>query len=120
MTGPRVVPRLYDQAEDDFLDQILQLAQYNHWRRAHFRAGRTLTGWRTPVAGDAAGFPDLLLLHAHPPRLVVAELKSRRGRLSGEQLEWLEHWRQVGAEVHVWRPGDWDDIVRVLTVRRRG
>lgn len=114
MTGPRVIPpiRLFDQDEKSFTDQVLELAGIHHWRRAHFRAAQIVAGWRTPVQADGAGFPDLILCRG--PRLVVAELKSRRGKLSPDQLDWLEAWRQVGAEVFVWRPDDWDDICRVL------
>ena len=40
---------------------------------------------------------------------------SGRGRLTTEQEEWLELLGAVpGVEVHVWRPGDMDEIARVL------
>lgn len=113
MTAVRAVPpALFDQDEKSFTDQVLDLAALYRWRRAHFRPGRTMAGWRTPVAGDGAGFPDLILLKG--ARIVVAELKARRGRLSPDQLDWLEAWRQVGVEVYVWRPDDWDTIGRIL------
>jgi hypothetical protein len=106
-----VVP-LFDQDERSFTDQVLELAGWSGWRRAHFRAAQTVAGWRTPVQADGAGFPDLVLLRKEV--IVVAELKARRGKLGPDQLDWLEAWRQVGARVFVWRPDDWDDIVRVL------
>lgn len=112
MTGVRAVPpAVFDQDEKSFTDQILEVAVWYGWRRHHDRPGRTVAGWRTAIQGDP-GFPDLVLLRRD--RLVVAELKSRRGKLTPEQLCWLEDWRQVGAEVYVWRPSDWDDIARIL------
>ncbi len=62
---------------------------------------------------SAAGFPDVILLRG--PRLVVAELKSEKGKTTEAQEEWLAAWRAFGqAEVHVWRPGDMEEIARVL------
>jgi hypothetical protein len=112
VTGPRVIPILFDQDERSFTDQVLELAGLRGWRRAHFRPAQTVAGWRTPVQADGAGFPDLILLR--DAQIVIAELKSRRGKLGPEQLDWLEAWRHTGARVFVWRPDDWDDIVRVL------
>jgi hypothetical protein len=88
---------------------------------------RELTGYVRDVAGalgwrryhawlskhSPAGFPDEVLVR--PPRLVFAELKSERGRLSDEQEAWLEELRTVpGVEVFVWRPADMDEIATVL------
>jgi hypothetical protein len=50
-----------------------------------------------------------------PPRLVFAELKSETGTVKPAQAEWLDVLRAVpGLEVYVWRPGDMDEIARVL------
>jgi hypothetical protein len=48
-------------------------------------------------------------------RLLFAELKREKGKLSAEQEAWLEDLRRVpGVEVYVWRPGDMDEIAQVL------
>jgi hypothetical protein len=63
--------------------------------------------------GSAPGFPDLVLIR--PPRLVFAELKTGRGRLTKAQVECLALLDDVpGAEVFTWYPEDWDEITRVL------
>jgi hypothetical protein len=67
---------------------ILDAAKVLHWRCAHFRAARTVHGWRTPVEGDGAGFPDAVLVHPRTGRCWFVELKARRGRLTGEQERW--------------------------------
>jgi hypothetical protein len=100
-------------SEAAFTGQVLQAARLLGWQSAHFRPARTARGWRTPVQGDGKGFPDLILLRG--PRLVVAELKVDGGRLRPEQESWLAAFRQLpGAEVHVWRPRDWDQLTEVL------
>jgi len=61
------------------------------------------------------GFPDLVLLRE---RVIFAELKTMRGRLSNFQLGWHRGLRNAGAEVYVWRPSDWDEVEQ--TLRSRG
>lgn len=105
-------------SEADLQTQVIDLAHLNGWLVAHFRPARTKDGWRTPVAADGKGFPDLVL--ARSGRVLFAELKSDSGRLSVEQQRWLNELRgatpsQRGTHsVHVWRPKDFDQIVRVL------
>lgn len=103
---------LPQQSEAALQAQIIELARLLNFRVAHFRAARTEKGWRTPVAADGAGFPDLTL--CKPGRLIFVEVKSHRGRLSAAQREWIEALRAAGQEVYVWRPDDFDEIERVL------
>ena len=59
------------------------------------------------------GFPDLVLLRA--PRVIFAELKSQKGRLSDDQRRWLEVLGGCpGVETYCWRPSDWPTITGVL------
>lgn len=100
-------------SEADLQRGVLDMARVLGWRSLHLRPARTAHGWATAVSGDGVGFPDLLL--ARGPRLVVAELKSDRGRLTDEQLAWLEALSDAGAETYIWRPGDYPDrIAEVL------
>lgn len=98
--------------EREFQDQLIELARLFNWRVVHFRPARTIHGWRTPVQGDGKGFPDTLLLREG--RLIVAELKADKGKPTIEQEAWLDSWKAVGAESYVWRPGDLEDIVKLL------
>mgnify|MGYP000098728519 CR=1 FL=1 len=89
--------------EKAFAQQVVDLARLLGWR-----VYRTWLSVRSP-----AGFPDLVLVR--PPRLIFAELKSEKGRLTPAQEAWLELLRQVpGAEVYVWRPADLEEIAAVL------
>lgn len=117
-------------SEDELQDAVIQTATLLGWRVAHFRPALTKKGWRTPVEGHGAGFPDLVLVRVRSgrdARLILAELKSQQGALSDEQNEWYGRLAMVadavaaladdaGAddrrpplEVVVWRPKDWLD-----------
>lgn len=98
--------------EDEFLRQIIELAHVYQWRVHHERPAWTNKGWRTPIQGDR-GFPDLVL--ARSPRVIIAEVKSDKGRLTREEREWLEEMEGCpGVESFIWRPRMWDDIVGIL------
>ena len=59
------------------------------------------------------GFPDLVL--CKPPRLIFAELKSQKGRITPAQQGWLDDLRACPhAEVHLWQPSRWPEIIKVL------
>lgn len=100
-------------SEAEFQSAVIQLAQVTGWRVAHFRAAQNSRGdWRTPVAADGTGFPDLVLVRGH--KLLFRELKTVKGRLTIEQLAWGEALKAAGANWGVWRPSDWDLIESAL------
>lgn len=109
------------QTEAQFQQAVIEYAHLHGWIVAHFRAARTQQGWRTPVAADGKGFPDLVLV-GHG-RVMFAELKSERGWLTVDQAIWVSELEDNGAEVHVWRPSDWPAIEQALgrrTAREAG
>lgn len=93
----------FTETEARFQAAVMDLARWRKWRVWHDHDSRR----------NAAGLPDLLLVRGD--RLIFAELKSRRGRVRPAQREWLAALGQTAAEVRVWRPTDWDEIVRVLS-----
>ncbi|MCK9629580.1 MAG: VRR-NUC domain-containing protein [Bacteroidales bacterium] len=105
-----------EQTEGQFQSAVIELAHMFGWRIAHFRAAQTAKGWRTPVQADGKGFPDLVLARE---RLILAELKSERGRLSDAQREWIEALERAGAEVYCWRPSQLEEIADILRRRAR-
>lgn len=100
--------------ERDWQRDIIRLARTLGWRVAHFRPAQTSKGWRTAVAADGAGFPDLILVR---DRLIAAELKNEKGRVTEEQREWIAALQVAGIEAYVWRPDDLDDVMAVLLRR---
>lgn len=101
--------------EQDLQDCVIETAHLFGWRVAHFRPAMTKHGWRTAVSADGKGWPDLTL--TRDDRLIFAELKSHRGLLSDDQQSWLDALGQV-AEVHVWRPTDWQSGAIDAVLRR--
>lgn len=108
-----VAPR--KQSEADFQAGVIDLARIYGWRVAHFRAARQQDGaWRTPVAADGKGFPDLVLVH--PQRGVLfRELKTDVGHVTAEQEAWLDRLAGAGCDAKVWRPADWPEIRHALS-----
>lgn len=66
--------------------------------------------------GSAAGFPDLTIVGGRHDRLVFAELKSTKGKVTQSQALWLQELANAGSHVYVWRPYDWitGGIERIL------
>jgi hypothetical protein len=91
-------------SELELQNAVIDLARVLGYRVAHFRAARTADGWRTPVAADGAGFPDLVLVKR---RVIFAELKSAAGKLRAEQSEWRISLQAAGAEYRLWNPDSW-------------
>lgn len=100
--------------EREFMGRIVDLARTYGWSVAHFRPARTEKGWRTAVAYDGQGFPDLVLCHPQHG-VIFAEVKAEGGRLSIEQERWLRDLDRAGARVFGWWPKHWDGIVAVLS-----
>jgi len=103
--------------ESEFQAATLDLARLLKSRVAHFRPAMNARGERrTAVAGDGAGWPDLVMAR---DRLIAVELKSDRGRLSVAQQEWIHALGQAGVETYVRRPADWSNGVIEAALRRR-
>jgi len=100
-------------SEATFTQQVIRIAQVFKWRVAHFRPAMTKRGrWVTAVQGDGAGFPDLIMVRED--RVLVAELKSAKGKLTPAQLLWISGFLVAGVEAFIWRPSDIEEIERIL------
>ena len=98
-------------SERDFQNTVIELAKLNGWLvHAERHAMKKDGSWITPIQGDA-GFVDLVLVR---DRVIFAELKSEKGKVSDAQWGWIDALRMVGKEVYIWRPSDWDEIVEIL------
>lgn len=102
-----------EPSEQDFQEQVLGLAALYGWTAYHVPDSRRCT---------AKGFPDLVLLFPgcvvngvhRPPQVLFRELKTSSGRLSKEQLRWIEVMSRAGLDADIWRPHDWARIVEIL------
>ena len=101
--------------EADFQRWVVDVAQIFGWLCHHSRPARKADGsWSTPITGTK-GFVDLVLCHPRRGVLILAELKTDRGRLTLEQGVWLEALNEAGAHAVVWRPRDRERIEAILT-----
>ncbi|MGH3447549.1 MAG: VRR-NUC domain-containing protein [Nocardioidaceae bacterium] len=96
-------------SEDDLLSCVVDLARLLGLRTAHFRPAKTDRGWRTPVQGDGKGFPDLVIVG--PGGVLYRELKGTRGRQKREQVAWEHALHLAGADVAVWTPRQWPELI---------
>ena len=97
--------------EDQFKDDVIDLARRCGWKALHFRRGRTAKGWRTPVQGDGKGFTDCIFVRE---RIVFAELKIPPNKLTPEQEAWRDWLLAAKQEWYCWRPEDWKTIEEAL------
>lgn len=96
--------------ETEWQDVVRRLATLRNWRIFAMRDSRD-QWW-----GTDAGFPDLCMVRGS--RVVFAELKAMRGRLSLAQRCWRERLEVPASfgliEYYVWRPSDEDAMNEVL------
>lgn len=97
--GARAAGRISEKA---LTTQVKQLARVMDWLPYHT--------WRS-IHSDP-GFPDLVLVR--PPRLVFAELKVGKGKLSPHQERWRDALIEAGCEWYLWREDDLEAIARIL------
>lgn len=104
------------QSEAQFMAAVTQLAAIRGWSWMHIRPGLNERGrYRTPVSGAlGSGWPDLVLVRTG--RLIFAELKAQKGKVTGLQQTVLGVLGAIPcAEVYVWRPSDWELILETLS-----
>lgn len=100
VTDPRVRLITEAQLQEAVIDAAHVLGLYV----AHFRPAKTAHGWRTPVAADGKGWPDLVIVGTG---VLYRELKRESERQSKFQRVWEERLVAAGADFDVWRPSHW-------------
>jgi hypothetical protein len=104
------------QTEAEFQAQVIDLARITGWKANHTR--RSIgKGRQWTTATSVTGWPDLTLWRPGRGGVIFAELKTDTGKVSLDQQTILASLRSAGAEVYVWRPRDWDEIVARLQRR---
>lgn len=90
--------------EKIFTGHIIEMSNLMGWKCYHT--------WQS--LHSTKGFPDLAMVRGD--RLIFAELKTEKGKLTIEQQAWLDILALTGkCEVYLWRPRDWDKIAEVLS-----
>jgi hypothetical protein len=92
-----------EMSENEFQGWVVTTARLLGWRAFHPYDSRR----------SEAGFPDTTLTRGG--RLIFAELKTMKGKVTAAQQEWLDAFNEVdGIEVFVWRPDQLDEILGIL------
>ncbi len=95
----------------DLQKGIIDLAHTYRWNVVHNPTVETKQGWRTALAADSKGFPDLLLFR---DRIIAIEVKGDGDSLKPEQLEWRDRIQRANVEWYVIRPADWPDRAKEI------
>lgn len=117
-TAPPIVDDLRRSAtEAELLAFVRDAAAWGGWMVYHtHRSDRS-----------EAGFPDIVAVHRTLRRLVFAELKTAKGKVTVAQDLWLEvlgavtdrySWGRKVPEVYLWRPCDAREILDVFLGHR--
>ncbi len=119
---------LYAITESQFQSSVTALATATGWKWWHVSDARRCGRGRTTGDKRVSGLPDLILVH--PTRgFIFAELKKEDGKVRDSQQEAFDVLAPAalcasltGAKVrvHLWRPSDFDDVVRPLLSTGRG
>ena len=106
--------------ESEFEQAIVDAAHVFGWKIVGHRPMRTKHGWATGWKYDGTGWPDLTMIHPDRGLLIAAELKTEKGRLSNDQIEWGQRLETLEAKLpgfayHVWRPDNWNQIINLIS-----
>lgn len=104
--GPQIARRKRRRGitEAAWQRQVVELAKLHGWEVYHVPDSRRVT---------AGGWVDLVLGH-ETRGVVFAELKREGEKPRPDQVWWHTVLMAAGCRVFVWRPSDWDEVVRVL------
>lgn len=94
-----------DILEEPFQQMVLKLARGNGWLAYHTRDSRR----------SEPGYPDCAFAKLDPPfRYFMAEIKREGEEPTEKQWRWINAIRAAGVACYVWRPSDWEFVVRTL------
>ncbi len=98
------MPGTRNTEEEDLQRLVIAWLKSQGWLTHAERKSINRKGvWSTPIQGDA-GFPDIVAVHPGPDswtaRILFAELKSRVGKYSSEQVAWITAIGQAGIEIY--------------------
>lgn len=110
--------------EDQLKGAVIDLAEANGWLVYSIRRSDQARVQGRRKTGE--GFPDLLMVHPVRGSMLAVELKSERGKVTPQQVRWLEAFGTVRhVSPGVWRPEHWlsgqvEDVLRFRPGAGRG
>ena len=99
--------------ERDFARQVETMLDYYGWLWKHDETAQRPGGGFATAFRGRRGFPDYIAVRG--TRVLVAEIKSDKGKPSSDQLVWLAAFENTGrVESYLWRPADLSTIAEIL------
>ena len=95
----------------DLQKSVISYARSRGYHCAHFPSVETKQGWRTAVAADAKGWPDIFLVR---DRALAIEIKGDGDTIKPDQEQWKVWFERAGIEHYVIRPADWPERVQEI------
>jgi hypothetical protein len=87
--------------EKQFAAEVEPLFKLYHWKYYHtFNSQHSVPG-----------FPDYVAIRE---KVIFIELKTETGKITPAQIEWIKALRKAKQQVYIWRPSDFDLIVKAL------
>jgi hypothetical protein len=100
--GRSASPTCCRVTEKALQEAIVKFARQRGWRVYHTYDSRR----------SAPGFPDLVLVRRR--KLIFAELKSEKGKITDEQERWRSALNEAEQTYFVWRPNDLERVFEIL------
>jgi hypothetical protein len=104
---------IYTESEADLQQKAIDYLHLKGYRVAHFRPAQSIKNgkvtWRTAVAADGAGFPDLCAVGKD---IRFVECKSERGVLSPNQQAWIAALKRARVKAFILYPHNWDEFTK--------
>jgi len=94
-------PKISALSEREFQAEVMDIANKLGWRFYHTHDS----------IGSQAGFPDLVMVRGK--RLIFAELKTEKGKLSKQQVGWITDLG-LCVPVYLWRPSMMQEVIDCL------
>ena len=98
-------------SEAAFQRIVIFFATKNGWK--YYHPPDNIPRRNGAVQNIVAGYPDLTLVKDN--RLIFAELKRNKGKVSLKQEQWLNALSKAGAETYVWKPENIKEIQNILS-----
>lgn len=112
-------------SETAFASQVEDALTRFGWKWMHIKPSIMQSGkWASSMNEGGKGWLDYIALR--PPRMIVAELKDAYTKMSPEQEEWFDMWKEcqlcydtskqvIVPEVYLWRPDNIEDVISILS-----
>lgn len=94
------------QSENSWLERVIAIAEENDWLVDH------VFEQRSHAKRTSKGFPDITAVRGK--RIVYIELKSHKGKVTPDQIAWLDRLAAAHLEVYIARPCDRDGVSKLF------